>query len=489
MNSSSAAERNILPLPNIIAGELQTSGMARQLKDYTGRVSVEIYHASDADLRAAKRAIASAKDELRTIDLGKIKTIIGKAMDYYFSSEESLSLLSRMTGSPHGFIKSYIAGLKAWARNLDPYLETCFGGTDYGRVPVGYGHNIIAYEKYVPAGPVVSVLPRNSEGVSLYLILQAILARCPFLIKTPSSLGSNFSSFELIKALSRAIDESKDPQLQAVKKSMNIINIFSTDQEDIIKKMEVDGATYIIFGSNQTLAKIEGALAGGAPRKIVKMGTGFSISIVLEDADAKFSADELCLSASIDRGNDCTSTSMAYIQESIFSKFMGEMNGRFHAYTSKDPFLEESVIGHVQKEDIEIISERLIGMGKKGLLRGVPDALHLSIIELEEGDHFEEFPGPVVGVRKFSDLFHLRKLFAEDLRRNGMEKNLVSAVYTNNAALFDEISSTLPSFTFKMNKGSHRMDFLIEHQGMYLIREMLDKRMLEIGDIKKKVRP
>jgi acyl-CoA reductase-like NAD-dependent aldehyde dehydrogenase len=247
----------------------------------------------------------------------------------------------------------------------------------------------------------------------------------------------------------------------------------------IIKKLEVEKASYVIFGSNRTIEKVEDLLKGTNPNKIIKMGTGLSISVVLKDADIKFSTEEICTSASIDRGNDCVSSNIVYVEEGVFKSFMSEAKNLSYKYESKDPFSEDNIIGHVHKDDIDVIKAKLTKLDKHRHLKGLPETLHLSIIELEEHHHFEEFPGPVLGIRKFKNLNHFFTLFKKDLERNKLEKNLVSAVFTRNESKFEEITNNINSYTFKLNKGSEKMNFLLEHQGTYIIKELLDKRIIE----------
>jgi acyl-CoA reductase-like NAD-dependent aldehyde dehydrogenase len=470
---------NLISLPNYVNGSFRDSKEKKILRDYKGKDFAVIYNVSPSDLREAKRNISIIKDELKGIELNKIINLLKKSMNYYFTSEDSFITISKLTGSPYNYVKKSVKELKEWVLNIEDYLKMCFNKPDYNKIPLVYENKIIAYEKYVPYGPVIGVLPKNSEAESIYLILQILLAKSPSIIKTSSSLGSNFSSLELVKALNKTIDELKDPELEIIKRSVNIVNIFNTERDMIIKKLEVEKASYVIFGSNRTIEKVEDLLKGTNPNKIIKMGTGLSISVVLKDADIKFSTEEICTSASIDRGNDCVSSNIVYVEEGVFKSFMSEAKNLSYKYESKDPFSEDNIIGHVHKDDIDVIKAKLTKLDKHRHLKGLPETLHLSIIELEEHHHFEEFPGPVLGIRKFKNLNHFFTLFKKDLERNKLEKNLVSAVFTRNESKFEEITNNINSYTFKLNKGSEKMNFLLEHQGTYIIKELLDKRIIE----------
>ena len=469
----------LLSLPNYINGSFRESAEEKILQDYNGNEFATIYNVSGADLRDIKRNLPKYREELQKIHLDKIVQLIKKSMDYYFVTEESIANVSKLTGSPYKYVVESISQLKYWAKNLNDYLIMCFGQEDYSKVPLQYQDKIIAFEKYVPSGPVIGILPKNAEAVSIYLLLQIILSKNPCIVKTSSSLGSSYSSLELIKALNRAIDESSDAELEVIKKSVNIVNIFNTEATEIIKKLEVEKGNYVIFGSNSTIKKVENSLRKSRPNKIIKMGTGLSISVVLNDADIPFAADEICRSASSDRGNDCISTNIIYVQEEIFEDFMKNVDESSQKYQAKDPFLEDSIVGHIQKEDVDLIKARISSIKSDAVLKGLPETIHLTIISLEEHETFEEFPGPVLGVRKFNGLQNFYSLFRKDLEKNDLDKNLVSSIFTKDAAIFENISSNINSFIFKLNKGSQKMNFLLEHQGTYLIKELLDKRILE----------
>ncbi len=470
---------HLLSLPNYINGSFKESSETRILKDYMGNDFAVIYNVSNSDLREIKRNLPALRNELKKIKLEKIINLIKKSMEYYFAAEESYSAVSKLTGSPHNFVKISIKELKQWALSLQDYIKMCFNSMTYDEVPLVYEGEVIAYEKYVPAAPVIGILPKNSEAESVYLLLQILLSKNPCIIKTSSSLGSSFSSLELIKALNKAIGSFNDPELEIIRKSINIVNIFNSESERIIKKLEVENGIYVIFGSNETIKNVQNSLKNSKPYKIIKMGTGFSISIVLHDADIPYAADEICTSASIDRGNDCVSTNIVYVEESVFDSFVDEVRHISHKYESKDPFADDNVVGYISKEDVDIIKARLSALKSDAVLKGLPDTIHLSVIELEEHNNFEEFPGPILGIRKFQNMEHFYRLFKKDLEKNDLDKNLVSSIFTKDNSKFHEISDNISSFTFKLNKGSQKMNFLLEHQGTYLIKELLDKRILE----------
>ncbi len=120
---------------------------------------------------------------------------------------------------------------------------------------------------------------------------------------------------------------------------------------------------------------------------------------------------------------------------------------------------------------------------KQSKLNCEGDKIHLSFIELENYETIQEFPAPVVAVRKISDYSDFLEKLKEDLSKNNMNKNLVTSVFTQDHVLFDELSKSIPSHTIKLNKGTHKMNLLLEHQSRYILKDFLEQKMIEIGHL------
>lgn len=73
----------LLSLPNYLNGEYVISDEKKILKNYKGEDYAEIYGATDAQLRQAKRNLILLQETLRKIPLSKILSLIKKSMEYY----------------------------------------------------------------------------------------------------------------------------------------------------------------------------------------------------------------------------------------------------------------------------------------------------------------------------------------------------------------------------------------------------------------------
>ena len=137
--------QNLLSLPNYINGHFRVSDDKKILKDYKGNDFAIIYNTSNSDLRLIKRDVYSVSDDLKKIDLKKIINIVKSSMDYYYKSEDSFVNISKLTGSPHNYVKMAVKELKEWASNIDEYIKMCFNNPDYDSVPLFYKGKVIAY--------------------------------------------------------------------------------------------------------------------------------------------------------------------------------------------------------------------------------------------------------------------------------------------------------------------------------------------------------
>ena len=462
----------VVDIPNCIAGSFEQGENKRILKDYTGKDTAQISHPTPAQLRRAKRTIAHLESP-QSIPLSDIIHTIQKAVSIYYP-EEQLRLCSALTGMPYQNFQKTLEEFRDWVENIEDYLTMAFGTPNYTRIPLLIGDEEIAYEKYVAQAPLIAILPRNSEIEAAYVIVQALLARTPMIIKSPSTHAGPLSAIELVRALEKTVD----PDLKKLIESISIVSMPGTNREEIIERLAIDDSTYLIFGSEKTIQTVTRSLEKHEPRKIISMGTGLSVSIIAHDAPLDEAAEEVCLAAASDQGNECLSTNIVYVHEQIADVFTERLKEKAHEYTAGDPF-SDTLIGAIHPDDTARIAAATRHL--PGSVRGLPETVHLSVFELEDHHHFEEYPGPLIGIRTYQNEKDLEEKFKGDLTHNGLKKNLVTAIFTNDPHLVDHIVERFPSHTFRHNRGSHRMNFLLEHQSIYLIKEFLDKRIVEIS--------
>ena len=472
-------EDKLIEIPNYINGKFEISGEKRILKSYSKKDYALIYNASDGQLREAKRNLIGIKKELNEIPVKKIIAVIKKTMDFYFTSEKEYEHITTLTGSPLSFVKSSFEEMKAWCRNLDQYLSLCFGTENIEKIPIKSRGKILGYKKYIPRGPIIGILPKNSEATSIYLIVQILLSKNPGIVKTSSSLASSYTSIQFMRALHKALDKTHDKSLQLLRRAISIVNLFDNDKRSIINRLEVAQGVYVVFGSNQTIQAIEQELKDSDYRAIIKLGTGLSASLVLADADLTLAAKEICEAASMNNGRDCISTSVLYIMDDIYDKCMKKLRLQAEHYKSNDPLSKKSTVGIIEEDTKKSIHETITRLNRSHLLKKMNNQLHLSFIELDEHEQVYEFPGPIVCVRKISTTEEFVRKLKEDIQKNNMEKNLATSLFTKDKTLVEKLSEQIPSYIVKLNKGTEKMNLMLEHQGRYLLKDFLSSIILE----------
>lgn len=98
----------------------------------------------------------------------------------------------------------------------------------------------------------------------------------------------------------------------------------------------------------------------------------------------------------------------------------------------------------------------------------------LSILTIPADETAMEYPGPVCSVRAFTDLDELTHLSRKDRRDNRKSKNLVTSIYTQSADTYQQCLRIAQAYTIKRNKPTHAFNPMLPHQGVYLLRELVD---------------
>lgn len=471
--------RTLIEIPNYVAGKFVTSEKEKIISDYFGDKRIKIFNTANKDIRNAKRNAFEVKEELKEVDMQKLIEVIKKSMNYYYASNEDFEIISKITGSPISFIEESIQELKKWVGQIDKYLNLCFGQIDYESIPIINEKETIGYTRFVPKGIIVGILPRNSEVEAAYLIIQALLSRTPSIIKASSSSAGPLSSIRYIEALNKAIEDTRDKELEIVKKAVSVVSIFDTGKKELIEKLNTKGGIYVIFGSDDTIKEIEKNLINSEYEKIIKMGTGLSISIVLNDANIKLAAREISSAASKNNGRDCISTNAVYVSEKNYEKFLKEINKEAQKWKATNPLDKKSVIGLIEQETIDEIKKSLKEINKEKYLKHEKGKIHLSIVEIGKNHPIKEYSGPVLLIKPFKDEEELIERIKKDFYENSIKINLATSIFTEDKKVFNKISKNIPSHIIKLNKGTEKMNMLLEHQGSYLLRDFLRKITIE----------
>jgi hypothetical protein len=473
--------KKLLDLNNFICGRARISPVTKLITNFKNQEYAQIYSATDSDLREIKRTLFALQNDLKKIPLSKIVALIQQSAKYYFKNSEDIDHLSNLTGSTITFLKKSIATRKSWCLNIEKFVKLCFGGSDYSAIPVVIDKRYIGCKSYSPSGSVIALLPSNSDEESLYIIVQVLLSKSPCLIRTSSKMCSNFSSIKYLEALSDAIDDTQDPTLDVLRKAVSIINLFNVPAEtNIIEKLAIKNATYVVFGSNETITEVSNQLKELGPRKIIKMGTGCCASFILIDCALDLAVQEVCQSACINNGNECISTTIVYIEDEIYAKALDKIKKFADEMKFSDPLDEKSYLGCISLSSRIEISTYL--QQKFYNYNIIPsDISGMIVMELETNDnHFDELPGPVLLIKKIENSLQGVKRLQDALTAKNIFLNLSVSIFTKDINNFYSVAHEVPSYNCKFNKGTHNMNMFLEHQGNYLLKELMEFKLIEI---------
>jgi len=469
---------DLITVPSYILGEERMSPkhLRRIISGISGKPMLEVHDVDKWGLVSAIKTASKTQHQLENIPLEKIIGVLSRSVDYYFDDDSKYNVIVSLTGSPITFVREGTKFVKDWCKDLNPYLSLALEGNNV------YFRN---------SAPVVAILPSNSEQEVPYVLAQTLLSRNATIIR-PSSLGaSSYSVFEFVSALNKGIDKTNDPSLEPLRSAISVIN---TQSRDYLDSLSIDGWNYIFFGDNFTVKEIEANIREKcSPRKIISYGTGLSMSVILDDSNLDETIRNIMESVIVNVGNECTSTDVVYVKNEMYDVVLRRLQQEAEKYRSGNPF-DPRTIGLVEQNNVDYITGELLKRGKLEFLKSSDVELsdlsknstdlfdvqpyekrrliHTSVVPLSKYETAMEYPGPIVSVRPFTDMEELREIIEKDLRDNGMEKNLVTSVFTEDEKSFYSVLPLLRSHTVKLNKPTHDFNILLPHQGVYIVREL-----------------
>lgn len=439
-------------------------------EDYTQQTTssgLKISHvmATDWMIEAAIETAARTQILISKTHLDKIFLLLNKTMAHYFKDHKTYETFVNLTGSPYHYIYKNTEELKNWCANIQDFYKKMFNNPDM----------VVKQTK-----PTVVILPNNSDEETVYVLAQTILSRNAAIVRPSSKNEGSFVLIEFVDALNKAIDELNDPELEAFRSIVSVLNI---PADKYLPKLAVDGWNYIVFGDDstnkivtETFKQIE-----IKPRKIIGYGAGLSSTIIFDDFNWDY-LKEIAESISVNRGNECVSTDIIYVQKTIAEEFFVRLQEEFQNYKSGNPF-DLNSIGLVSQGNIQHIEEQAKNRAKIHALNITHDEdkklIHTSSLSLHRYESAMEYPGPIVSIRGFDNLEELHNLIAKDLRDNDKEKNLVSSVYTEDKLRFIESLQIMSAYKVKHNNPTHTFDPFLPHQGIFLLQELVDPTYLE----------
>lgn len=432
-------------------------------EDYLGRPLYRIHRAGPWTIEAALEVAARTQPKLATIAPATIAAVLARAMEYYFASQDEIDAVVSLTGTSRQFVRESFCQMKGWCGDLDTFLNRTLRrrGLD------GW--------LFQPTAPVVAVLPGNSEAESLYVFAQVLLSRNAAIIR-PSSKGAGaYVAGKFIEAYSAALKEmyaGEDSEEYAALRSA--FSVLHTSTSGYLEQIAVGGWNYVVFGNDATMRRVDDVFEslGIRPRAVVRYGTGFSATLVLQDADLDRVIEEIAESVSINCGNECNSTDIVYVADSRAEEFAERLSAALSLSTFGDPHGPNSN-GFVSAGNQRYIEEQLHLRGRERCEVHHPDA-PTCVLRLHAYESAMEYPGPVVSVRGFASLRELADLMEKDLRDNSMQRNLACSVYTPSRAHFLEVVPLLRAYTVRHNRPTHAFDPYEPHQGLFLVEELTE---------------
>jgi hypothetical protein len=457
---------NLQQLPCYIDGEFIWNEENKiTVAGYEGINLIQNHQATTWMREAAIETASRVQPLLAELTIEDICSVLGKTMDYYFDDDAKFEVVTRLTGSPITYVRASIGLLKDWCRNIKQYYDLVIYQKQNQQIKSTY--------------PIFAILPSNSEEESLYIFAQALLSRNSLIIRSSSKGASVYSSIELIIALNKALDEISDSRLNILRRSISIVN---TPADNYLQQFFIDRWNYIVFGDDDTLRFVKNSFrdVGVTPRKIIAYGTGLSISIILDDCNLERYIPVIAQSICVNAGNECVSTDIIYVDSKVSETATKRLSDEINRYRSCNP-TEKHSIGIVNNANKQFILNQLTQRCKTDLVKidSNNDLINATIIPLHRYESAIEYPGPIASIRVFEDINELTEIIKKDLNDNSKAKNLVASVFTESDLSFKHLLPYISAFLIKHNKPTHDFNPMLPHQGIYLIKELVDTSYLQ----------
>ena len=84
-------------------------------------------------------------------------------------------------------------------------------------------------------------------------------------------------------------------------------------------------------------------------------------------------------------------------------------------------------------------------------------------------DSVSELPAPIYFIKKFNNYERLLRIIKNDLNLNGLNKNIVTALYSNDTSQADDLIKLLPTHRIRLNSGTHSISMFLDHQDVNIL--------------------
>lgn len=341
----------------------------------------------------------------------------------------------------------------AWGREIEHYVQNVFGNRE-------------TLAEAQPHGPVLAVLPRNDRGdLAPYVLAQCILAGCSYVVRPSSREASAYVTRTYHESLQNAIREVLDTQV--AQDTIDELDLLEPKADpDTLSRLAAaspDAGQLVLFGDDETVETIRSGLDSDmAIRNTVRMGTGRSSSVLTPtDSNLDVWCRQIVASASFDKGDDCTSTSVLYVVgDSEFYATVVQMlvNARNERSPGAD-FARPAAREFAAAQELARTVHPWADLS--------PDAL--GIIECPRPTPVVEYPTAVLQVKSLPDETTLLDVMAGDFPT---EPSLVTSIYADES--MDRLGADLPATLVKYNQPTHDIDLHEPHQGVHLVAALLD---------------
>ena len=443
--NSHADSRTIL-IPQYLSGNFLSSQEEGVTLDCFGNPFARVAIPNEFQVLRAKQIMGEMQEGFSQVSRGLLMDIIQKIPHIYLQEESDVEAVACLSGYSTNHLREARDHVGDWMRNIDTFLPKAIG-----EMPIATRSG----------GPMVVNYSANMGPADMAYIMTQVLLSGSTALHRPSSRGAGgFLAIEFIRALRQATIITRDARAveNTMLRSQQVLHIPNGEgkREALMDKLHTKDARYLLFGSSETIDTVAGYLKErhDVPREdVFGLGTGLSSAIVLADANLDHAAREIAKGMTQDAGRQCTSTSIVYVDEIIRNNLLKKIERELRKY---NPGFEDG-IGVLTKRERALIAKEIGDDSYDGSPRVVPVSLF---------ENASELPGPILYLRS-STPTQLESLIREDLHMAGIKRNLSTALFTKTKGL------NPPAHRVLYNRGTHNVDFMKPHQGMYLLERML----------------
>lgn len=376
-------------------------------------------YTSEGELRKIKRKIAGNATALQEVPLATLVRVIRTLGSTLYASARDRKHIAELQDYSLSDVHEECDRIREWCSNIDKYLE-------YLKLEIGeYLEESVSLQSsrrqiYRPGPPVVAILPGNSFVEAPHVIVQALLARVPILLRPSTRGAGGFPANCVIKALDETLKSFPKKLRDVILSTVNIVNLQAErDIATLVRRLWIANATVVIFGSESTVQSVDKEVCTLKGR-VIGFGNGLATAVICKCADLDHAIEQVIEGAQFHKGRECISTKVLYIEDTVYN--------------------------HVLKQ-----LERL--------------SVDVSLIERPHSISPTEDPRPVIHLYRVQSTEELLKLMHSHLAANRMTKNIVTSIFSSSVVQ----GLKIPTYTLKHNMATSSVDLFDDHQGVSLL--------------------